>query len=66
MAAWVRNGGFRVQGSTSLGVEAMEFITAQERQQIEGKLDDLKAKRPVLSKRIAEARALGDLHRSGS
>jgi transcription elongation factor GreA len=39
----------------------MEFITAQERQSLEGKLEELKAKRPVLSKRIAEARALGDL-----
>ena len=39
----------------------MEFITAQEKQQLERKLDDLKAKRPVLSTRIAEARALGDL-----
>lgn len=39
----------------------MEFITADERQQIENRLEELKAKRPVLSKRIAEARALGDL-----
>lgn len=39
----------------------MEFITAQERQHLEEKLDQLKAKRPVLSKRIGEARALGDL-----
>jgi transcription elongation factor GreA len=39
----------------------MEFITAAEKQQLEAKLDELKAKRPVLSKRIAEARALGDL-----
>ncbi|MCC7192062.1 MAG: transcription elongation factor GreA [Phycisphaeraceae bacterium] len=39
----------------------MEFITAEEKQQLESKLEDLKAKRPVLSKRIAEARALGDL-----
>jgi transcription elongation factor GreA len=39
----------------------MEFITAEEKQVLEGKLEELKAKRPVLSKRIAEARALGDL-----
>jgi len=39
----------------------MEFITAQEREQLERKLEDLKSKRPVLSKRIGEARALGDL-----
>ncbi len=39
----------------------MEFITAEERQQLEGKLEELKGKRPVLSKRIGEARALGDL-----
>jgi transcription elongation factor GreA len=39
----------------------MEFITAEEKQTLETKLEDLKAKRPVLSKRIAEARALGDL-----
>ena len=39
----------------------MEFITADEKKQLEAKLDHLKAQRPVLSKRIAEARALGDL-----
>lgn len=39
----------------------MELITAQEKQQLEAKLAELLAKRPVLSKRIAEARALGDL-----
>ena len=39
----------------------MEFVTADERQTLEQKLEELKAKRPVLSKRIAEARALGDL-----
>lgn len=39
----------------------MEFITAQEKVGLEAKLEELKAKRPVLSKRIAEARALGDL-----
>jgi transcription elongation factor GreA len=39
----------------------MEFITAQERTQIEGKIEERKALRAVLSVRIAEARALGDL-----
>ena len=39
----------------------MEFITADEKTQIEVKLDELKAKRPVITQRIAEARALGDL-----
>lgn len=39
----------------------MEFITAEERVKLEGRIEELKARRPVLSKRIAEARALGDL-----
>jgi len=39
----------------------MEFITADEKLQIETKLEDRKAQRAVLSVRIAEARALGDL-----
>jgi transcription elongation factor GreA len=39
----------------------MELITPDEKKQIETRLDDLKARRPVISKRIAEARALGDL-----
>lgn len=39
----------------------MEFITKEEREQLQTKLDELISKRPVLSKRIAEARALGDL-----
>jgi transcription elongation factor GreA len=39
----------------------MEFITPQEKETITAKLDELKAKRPVLTQRIAEARALGDL-----
>jgi len=50
-----------VASATRTGVKVMEFITSEERQQLEAKLDDLKAKRPVLSTRIAEARALGDL-----
>ncbi len=39
----------------------MEFITAEEKTRIETKLEDRKAQRAVLSVRIAEARALGDL-----
>lgn len=43
----------------------MELITPQEKTKIEGKLGDLKAKRPVITQRIAEARALGDLKENG-
>lgn len=39
----------------------MEFITAEEKTQLEAKLTELKAKRPLITERIAEARALGDL-----
>ncbi len=39
----------------------MDFVTAEEKQQLEAKLEELKAKRPILVVRIAEARALGDL-----
>jgi transcription elongation factor GreA len=39
----------------------MEFITPEEKTQLEARLDNLKAQRPILSQRIAEARALGDL-----
>ncbi len=39
----------------------MEFITREEQERIEQKLKKMKAHRPVLSNRIAEARALGDL-----
>ena len=39
----------------------MEFLTSEEKQRLEAKLAELKAQRPVLSNRIAEARALGDL-----
>jgi transcription elongation factor GreA len=39
----------------------MEFITADERKRLEEKLEQHRAKRAVLSKRIGEARALGDL-----
>ena len=39
----------------------MEFITAEERQALEQRLEKLKANRPHLSRRIAEARELGDL-----
>jgi transcription elongation factor GreA len=39
----------------------MEFLTSDEKSRLERKLEELLAKRPILSKRIAEARALGDL-----
>ncbi len=39
----------------------MEFITPEEKSQLEAKLEELVAKRPVITNRIAEARALGDL-----
>lgn len=39
----------------------MEFITAEEKSMLEARLAALKANRPVLTQRIAEARAQGDL-----
>ena len=39
----------------------MDFITPDEKIQLTEKLNALKAKRPEISNRIAEARALGDL-----
>lgn len=39
----------------------MDFITREEKQQLQEKLDALKARRPQITTRIAEARALGDL-----
>ena len=39
----------------------MQFLTADEKKSLETKLEDLKAKRPDISNRIAEARAHGDL-----
>jgi transcription elongation factor GreA len=39
----------------------MEFLTPDEKTKLEDRLEELKANRPVISKRIAEARALGDL-----
>jgi len=39
----------------------MEFITKDEKASLEARLEELKAQRPVISNRIAEARALGDL-----
>ncbi len=39
----------------------MDFITPQEKEKIEARLESLRAKRPVITQRIAEARALGDL-----
>ena len=39
----------------------MEYISAEDKQQLEEKLEELKGKRTALSKRIGEARELGDL-----
>ena len=39
----------------------MEFITQEEKEQLESKLKELKDRRPEITQRIAEARALGDL-----
>jgi transcription elongation factor GreA len=39
----------------------MDLITADEKAKIKGRLDELIANRPVMTQRIAEARALGDL-----
>jgi len=39
----------------------MEFLTPDEKAQLEQKLQERIDQRPVISKRIAEARALGDL-----
>ncbi|HEB60958.1 MAG TPA: transcription elongation factor GreA [Phycisphaeraceae bacterium] len=39
----------------------MEFMTREDKEYLENKLKELIAKRPLISNRIAEARALGDL-----
>ncbi len=39
----------------------MEFITQDEKAQLEARLEQLRARRPEITQRIAEARALGDL-----
>ncbi|MEM6394167.1 MAG: transcription elongation factor GreA [Planctomycetota bacterium] len=39
----------------------MEFLTKEDKARLEARLEELKANRPVLSKRIGEARAQGDL-----
>lgn len=43
----------------------MEILTKAEKDKIEQRLAALKANRPILSVRIAEARALGDLRENG-
>ncbi|MBL9031544.1 MAG: transcription elongation factor GreA [Phycisphaerae bacterium] len=43
----------------------MEMMTKAEREKVEQRLALLKANRPVISLRIAEARALGDLKENG-
>ena len=39
----------------------MDFLTADEKQRLQEKLENLKARRPTITARIAEARAMGDL-----
>ena len=39
----------------------MKFVTADEKKDLESKLKELISRRPVITTRIAEARALGDL-----
>ncbi|MEM6553795.1 MAG: transcription elongation factor GreA [Planctomycetota bacterium] len=39
----------------------MEFLTKEDKVRLEARLEELKANRPVLSNRIGEARAQGDL-----
>lgn len=39
----------------------MDLITKDEKKQLEERLEQLKARRPVIAERIAEARAMGDL-----
>jgi transcription elongation factor GreA len=43
----------------------MDMLTHSERDKVEARLNALKANRPVISLRIAEARALGDLKENG-
>lgn len=43
----------------------MELMTKAEKEQMEARIAALVANRPVLSQRIAEARALGDLRENG-
>ena len=43
----------------------MEIITQAEREKLESRLAGLKANRPVITTRIAEARAMGDLKENG-
>lgn len=43
----------------------MELLSKSEKEQLDHRLSDLIANRPVISKRIAEARELGDLKENG-
>lgn len=43
----------------------MDQLTQSEKAKVEARLNALKANRPVISNRIAEARALGDLKENG-
>ncbi|MCA9300051.1 MAG: transcription elongation factor GreA [Phycisphaerales bacterium] len=46
---------------TPAGVSSMEIITQAEKEKLQSRLDALIRNRPVITDRIAEARALGDL-----
>jgi transcription elongation factor GreA len=48
-----------------IGSIVMELMTKAEKDQLEARLAHLIANRPVISQRIAEARALGDLKENG-
>jgi len=50
---------------TDLGDFAMELVTQLEKDNLAAKLAALTANRPVISRRIAEARELGDLKENG-
>jgi transcription elongation factor GreA len=55
----------QTQREIQSGAIAMEMLTKSERDQVEARLTQLIANRPVISQRIAEARALGDLKENG-
>jgi transcription elongation factor GreA len=47
------------------GAKRMDMLTQAERDKLASRLDQLKANRPVISQRIAEAKELGDLRENG-
>lgn len=46
-------------------MDGPQFVTKEEKQQLQTRLDELIANRPAISKRIQEARDLGDLKENG-